>query len=468
MKKFRNLVAAILALVMVLSLAGCGSSSNKETADATTKTPAEKTTETVEEVPVNMEPADVVVWHSFSGPTGEAFESIVNDYNNGRGKDQNIHITSVFQGYEGTGKVVLAYQTKDYDNAPDINVGLTSTIPSVMEMGWTVSLDDFINNPSSEISKDTFYPALVRAVTYEGKMDGIPFGNSIPLLYYNVNMLKEAGFDRAPETMDELIEYVDALKIVDGNDVTRYGLNMQVKRYQMVEFVVSQSEDSFFGNNEGGRTAPMTKIIAGEDGTMKAFLEKIDGLLATGGYKYIEDNIKEEFAQGLHAMTIMSSSKLGAMDALMADQYMTAYLPKVNSGDTSGAGVGGSCLNLFDRGDERRLEAAYDFMEYLVSPENQYTFATASGYLPVNVETENLAEMVKYYEEHPQYKVALDQLKDTSLYAQEPLDLTYGANNSIITDTMLEFCQGDLSVDEAVNQMVTQINDALDEYHDAN
>ena len=118
-----------------------------------------------------------------------------------------------------------------------------------------------------------------------------------------------------------LTQYVEALTVKEGGETSRYGLNMQVKRYQLVEFCVSQKDVSFFGDNQGGREAPMTKIVAGEDGTLKAFLEKLQALLDTGGYKYVEDNINEEFAQGLSAMAIMSSSRMGTLDELMPGKY---------------------------------------------------------------------------------------------------------------------------------------------------
>ena len=141
---------------------------------------------------------------------------------------------------------------------------------------------------------------------------------------------------------------------------------------------------------------------------------------------------------------------------------------KVGADDNGGAAVGGSCLNIFDRGDEARLNAAWDVIEYLVSPENQSAFSMASGYIPVNIACEDLPEMQAYYEEHPQYKVALDQMKAASPNAQEPLDLTYNEINGIVTDVMLEFCQGNLTVDETVEQIVSQCNASLDEYHAAN
>lgn len=459
----KKLLALLLCGAMVLGTTACGGAGGTQSGGT-----AEQEGKDSGAQQASGDTQEVVFWHSFSGATEAALTSIINEYNEGRGKEKGIHVELVYQGYEGTDKVMLAYQTKDYENAPDINVGLTSTIPAVMDMGWTVNIEEFMNEEGSEVTKDTFYESLQQACTYEGQMVAVPFSNSIPLLYYNKEMLEEAGFTEAPETMDELVDYVKALTVKEGDEVSRYGLNMQVKRYQLVEFCVSQGEVSFFGDNQGGREAPMTKIVAGDDGTLKTFLEKLQALLDTGGYKYVEDNINEEFAQGLSAMVIMSSSRMGTLDELMPDKYMTAYLPKVNAGDAGGAAVGGSCLNIFNRDDDERAKAAWDVVQYCVSPESQYTFSTASGYIPVNVGCEELDEMKAYYDENPQYKVALEQMKAANPLSQEPLDLTYNEINGIITEIMLEFCQGNSSVDETVNKIVEQCNAALDEYHSVN
>lgn len=458
----KKLLALLLCGAMVLGTTACGNAGQTQSG-GTNQGDGESNTQQV-----SGNTQEVVFWHSFSGATEAALTSIINEYNEGRGKEKGIHVELVYQGYEGTDKVMLAYQTKDYENAPDINVGLTSTIPAVMDMGWTVNIEEFMNDGDSEVTKDTFYEPLQQACTYEGQMVAVPFSNSIPLLYYNKEMLEEAGFNKAPETMDELTDYVKALTVKEGDEVTRYGLNMQVKRYQLVEFCVSQGEVSFFGDNQGGREAPMTKIVAGDDGTLQAFLEKLQALLDTGGYKYVEDNINEEFAQGLSAMVIMSSSRMGTLDELMPGKYMTAYLPKVNAGDAGGAAVGGSCLNIFNRDNDERAKAAWDVVQYCVSPESQYTFSTASGYIPVNVGCEELDEMKAYYEENPQYKVALEQMKESNPLSQEPLDLTYNEINGIITEIMLEFCQGNMSTDETIKKIVERCNDALDEYHSVN
>ena len=467
-KILKKTLALFLSSVLALGMVAC-SGSNDQTTSATDDSEAKSTT--ASSGTQGNEPVEVVFWHSTSGATGEALESVIKTYNETRGAEKNIKVNLVFQGYEGTDKVILAYQTKDTENAPDINQGLTSTIPSMMDLDWTVSADSYLNDSNSDINKDSFYEAMQRSCYYEGEMVAVPFANSTLLLYYNVDALKEAGLDGPPTTMDELIDYVDKLTIRDASgQATRYGLNVQVKRYQLVNFIVSQSENSFFGDNEGGRSAPMTKLTIGEDGTLHNFLEKWDTLLNTGGYKYVEDSINEEFAQGLSAMVIMSSSRIGTINSLIDDSfsYMTAPIPKVNAGDTSGAAVGGSCLLMFDRGNSARVDAAWDVLQYCSSPEAQIIISKASGYMPVNVEAENTQEMQDFYQEFPQYKVALDSVKKASPLAQEPLDVVYNEINGIITKVMLDFCERNLTIDGAIDKLVSECNAAMDEYYEAN
>ena len=54
------------------------------------------------------------------------------------------------------------------------------------------------------------------------------------------------------------------------------------------------------------------------------------------------------------------------------------------------------------------------------------------------------------------YKVALDQMKAANPLSQESFDPTYNEINGIITETMLEFCQGTKNVEETVTSIVDQ------------
>lgn len=84
----------------------------------------------------------------------------------------------------------------------------------------------------------------VRAVSYDGEMIAMPFNASSILLYYNKTMFEEAGLDpeNPPATIAEMADACSKLVEKDGDNVTRYGLNVAVRRYQFVNWIGGQGE----------------------------------------------------------------------------------------------------------------------------------------------------------------------------------------------------------------------------------
>lgn len=468
----KKVVAAGVSMCLAAGLlAGCGSSGATETtaAAAGESQAAESSEESKEAAPEGSK--EVVFWHSYGGALGDTVQEIVDEYNETQGKEKGIFVNAVYQGYEGTDKLIMAYQTKDTANACDINIGLTSTIPSLLDLDWTVKASDMMKKHPEGIQEDDFYPSLLRSVSYQDEAIALPLSNSTLIMYYNEDALKEAGYSEPPKTLDELVEYTEKLtKKDESGNITQYGFECQVKRYQLVNYIASQSPDAFFGDEEGGRAGAMTKLTCGEDGTLKNFLEKWDKLVQEEGYQPVEGKVAEEFSAGTAAIVLMSSSKCQSVEGLVGDSFKwnTAPIPKVNESDTSGAACGGSCMVLMDRGDEAVTDAAWDFMSYISSQEVQYRISTASGYVPTTMAAEELPEMQSFYSEHPQYKTALDVIKTSSPMAQEPMDLCYNEINEKITDIMTQFTSGELSVDETEEKIVSECDALLDEWHEAN
>jgi len=85
--------------------------------------------------------------------------------------------------------------------------------------GDIISLEPMLK--ADETTRDDFlkdfWPALHANATVDGDLYGVPFHNSTPLLYYNVEHFKEAGLDPAkpPRTWAEM---VDAAKKLTKGD----------------------------------------------------------------------------------------------------------------------------------------------------------------------------------------------------------------------------------------------------------
>ena len=76
--------------------------------------------------------------------------------------------------------------------------------------GEIVPLDDLIkaSGTTNEKFMSEFLPALHGNAMVDCKVYGVPFHNSTPLLYYNVDHFKEAGLDpdKPPRTWAELVD----------------------------------------------------------------------------------------------------------------------------------------------------------------------------------------------------------------------------------------------------------------------
>ena len=75
-----------------------------------------------------------------------------------------------------------------------------------------------------------------------------------------------------------------------------------------------------------------------------------------------------------------------------------------------GVAVGGASLWIVaDKGDEQ-IAATWDFIKYLVDPQQQSDWAAATGYVPVRRSSLELDPIKSRYETDPRFAVAFEQL----------------------------------------------------------
>lgn len=456
-RKLWHALAGLSLVAATLLLTACGSAAGAQKASGTDKVALVK----------KVKPTTITFWHAMAGKNGAAIEQVAKDFNATVGKEQGITVKTVFQDVQIASKVKMVSRTHDAKNAPDVIQTVGMDIPTISKLPQVVPVSQVLKqNAQAGVVTNDYYPQLLRAFTYQKQLIGLPMSASTLLFYYNRDLLQQAGVSKVPTTIAEMAAAAQAV----GQHTKATGLNSQIGRYQLTNFIVSQSQTSYFGNHQGGRQAPMTATTIKDDGTLRAFLDQWTKVVQSGSYKSVEDNANEEFATGANAMTLLSSSRLGAIKGLVAGKfnYGVADLPQVNAQDSSTAAAGGASLVLYNRGDNNKLTAAWKFMKYATAAETQAKWAQATGYIPVNRGSEKLPAMQQFYRENPEFKVALEQLKKSKVQAQEPFDLVNLENNKIITAAMQKFAHGELSEDATIDQIVTKINAALNEYHRTN
>lgn len=134
-------------------------------------------------------------------------------------------------------------QVLNFTSMGDLTIALVDLvwIGEFAENEWIVPIEEFQSDPEitdPNLNLEGFFPLLLNAFgTWNETVYGLPFDNYSGLLFYNSCMLQDAGFDRPPETWEELLQTY-APKLTDAGN-NRFAFALQSLRGE------TQSADSF-------------------------------------------------------------------------------------------------------------------------------------------------------------------------------------------------------------------------------
>lgn len=465
----KKLLTVVLSTVCALSLVACST--------AKTATSSEQRVATSEEAETKTEKAsedktgdmtELTFWHSMDGTYAEILNAQVEAFNNGIGKEKKIHVTPVFQEWPGTNALTLAMPSDDIKNMPDIIQLYAENVSLIRNYKRTVWAEDMFAKNSELTKKEDLLPNTISSYSINGKMIGVPYNISALLMYYNQDLLEKAGIKEVPKNLNDLVQAMTALKEKAG---VKHALNVQINQFELENWIATQGKDgTYFGDNESGHAGALKKFSAADNGSLKAYLAAWQEVINTGAYKPQNESIKEEFANQDTAMVVMTSSRIPAMKKLIADKFKwnVAAIPTVNKDDTQGAFPSGAGLYILNRDDEKKVEAAWLFNQYMISVDAQSMWLDKTGYVPVNKKVLDSEKYKKAISENPQVTVAFETLKNSAKNVVSSFVPAQDAVNKLIKETMLKFGQGEIKSEEAFTQISEGVQKAFDEYYKLN
>lgn len=415
------------------------------------------------------------VWHSMEGSNGQAMSSLIKEFNETKGKELGIVANDVFQGSDTAIKLKTCIQTNDIENMPDVCQIYNASLPVVDATNCAVDIDSMWGKGSASVQKEDLIDSGIYCYTYEGRLLSMPFNTSTILLYCNLDAFAEAGLTEAdlPRTWDDVYEVGKKLiKLDENGNVLRYGVNWQLARYELFDVMgVIGPNGTAFADNNNGRDGLVSKVIC-KDEMLEVFrmwekFSKVPGLLNDSG-----SDQSGNFASGLNAMALRSSAGIGAITS-MTDangmHWVAAKLPVFDvETDKGGAALGGASLAMFDRGDEAKKNAAWEFIMWMVSPEVQAEWAMATGYLPVNKKSFDLDSYKEYVASSPAVAVAIEQLMESLPTTQETVMNMQDEISGYIKTAATDVKNGVITAEEAVDRIILESEQAFSTYNRAN
>jgi len=459
MISLKRLISGFIVFTLLFSVTACSNSQN--TASNTKNDTTNTSTETKQNKAI-----EITYWHAMGGALGEAVNKMVDNFNK---THPNIKVTAQFQGNydEELNKLRTAQQSK---SGPDIVQVYDIGTRFMVDSGWAVPIQKFIDAEKYDISK--LEPNLLAYYTVDKELYSMPFNSSTPILYYNKTAFKDAGLDpnTPPKNFDEIEQFSKKLVKKDSSGkVTQYGYSMAIYGWFFEQFMAKQG--ALYANNGNGREKRATAVVFNDEAGQNIlnWWKKLvdEGLAGNFGRNY--DDTVNAFTAGRTAMFIASTASLKQVLDGVGNKFEvgTGFLPALNNNKDGGVIIGGASLWILNTRSEEYQNAAWEFIKYMVSPEQQLFWHQNTGYFPVTKAVYEMPEMKTHLEKYPQFNTAIEQLHNTPInWATEgALIGVFPEARQTVEKAIEKVLQKQAEPMQALDEAVKSINSALENYN---
>ena len=339
---------------------------------------------------------EITFWYALSSTSGQVFNALVDEFNNSQ---SDIKVDAVYSGkYADTAqKVTAALAANTLPNGGIIPAGPIFT----GARGNYALYDYMVADPDFDMSD--FYDAMWDYSKYNGRICAIPYNISTPLLYYNKDLMREAGLDpeNPPQTWDELLT---SAKTISELKPEYWGFDAVDTVWTFKSFLLQNNceiidpamNEPLFDKEAGIETAEFWKRLIDE------------GAMPVG----LHDMAEKMFLGGTLGFYIGTSSRVGKWVGNTGFDFGMAYLPAEKR---RAVAIGGAVAVLFPE-NKAKDDATYKFIKWLCLPENVARFTMETGYIPTTKSSLETPAMKSFFESNPDYRVAFSQLQFAHAY----------------------------------------------------
>ena len=413
-----------LYVVIAISIWGCG---GQETAEQSAQ---ETSVEALD--PTGQQ---ITFWYQHTRERETALQELIAEYN-----ENNEHGIVVKGEYAGAysdiyNKMVVGIQG---DALPSLVVAYQNQAMAYYRDGGIVDIAPYMNSPKWGLSADEksdFIQSFLEQDFIGGAQVGFPPNRSLEVFYYNVDWLRELGFDSPPRTWDE---FAQMCRLARDNPFSRsedkdrsLGFLIEAEASRLASLVFTRGGDLV--DETSSRYTIETPAMRGALSMLRGLME--DGSIELMGEEYGD---QREFAAGQVLFILRSSSGLPFVTSAVEDgldfTWTVTYPP--NEVEEPIINVYGASVSLCKTTPQQQL-AAWLFIKWFTEPAQQARWVRASNYFPVRRST--ASELGDYFEENARYKSAFELL---DFGKSEPTLSGYQQVRRVLQEAMVEIIEG--------------------------
>lgn len=432
-KKF---LALVLCTVFAFgALAGCSSQTASEPA-AQENTPAAEA-----EAPV-AEKKTIKFWNGFTGSDQEVLTQRIEEYNAGEhGAYIDMEIMPWDTLYEKLATTVSSGE------GPDIVAFSFQRIGTYAKEGVIIPINDVFDNG---VDKNVIPAGLLDNLNYGEEVYATPMNLSTMMLYYNKDLLAEAGIDTPPTTWDELAEDAKLLTKVNGDTVEQYGFGIASHVTVAMWPVLLWT-----GGGDMIDYSTMTSVLnsAENANTMTFFSELIKDYQVSPAVAAGAD-IDTLFQTEKCAMYMCGPWAVAGFEAAGLN-FDVAPVPE---GPGGAATLGDSvvlCMTANGESNGNRAEV-YEFMSWWNGKENQVAWVTPTGFAPTRTD---LLDEPEIKDNH--FISAFASVSDDAHFYLPKLTNFGEVEEAVLTPMFESILLGEATVEESLATADAALNELL-------
>ena len=330
-------------------------------------------------------------------------------------------------------------------SAADV-IFLTEEAPSnVVATGNMMALNDMMS--ASDLDWDDF--TKVDFWTVDGNSYGVPVYNQLVMMDYNAAKLAEAGFDAPPTTWAELTDMARAIK---EQGLDNSPIAMRANDWSWYLMALSMGDPMFDEDlnpvfaDEGSKAREAMALLLSYFSDELISPEILAGSITQHNLFWSGTGVFHQGWQGSAAVgnnPDVSQQAPNVEYMLLPEEHYTWSFP-------AAIGIGANSPN---------AEAAWQFIEWYVSPENQRAIYDAFGLYPSRLSVAdalNSEGLIQGFDVISEQSNFVNELPRTALW--------WGPFTATVTETILEAAQTGMSADDVINALAEEWNDLKAEY----
>ena len=455
MKRLLKSTAGSLAILLLLSSVACSSNQQSEagnttaqsgnasdtTAADTSDAETESTTASADQIGEPNGGATVTLWHYFEGEA-DALNQMIKQYNESQ---STIYIVPTYVSREELMKQYTIGAVSG--DLPDIGMVDSPDMASYISLGVFADIDSYLQQWDD---LQYFYEGpLSSCKGTDGHLYGLPNNSNCLAILCNMDMLKAAGFDTPPTTWEEFEAVCEATTNADEGV---YGFAMSA---------ISNEEGTFqfipWLYSAGGSVADITSDASVKAVTFLSDLVK-NGYMSNEVVNWGQGDAMNAWAAGKAAMLESGTWQIAqSLDGDLKDSitWEYEYVAMPSEDGKQATVIGGENFGVCSSSSQ--IEACVNFLESMMSAQNNADWCELAGKLPVRSDA---VELKDFWTSDERYKVFNDSMNFAVArgpHAQWPTisEAIWTAEQAAILDQK--------TPEEALQQAATVINPILEE-----